>query len=289
MGCDLRPAPILAVVTVLSLVARPAVAEPSSPSPRTNDAALANARTLLRRGIALYRESSFAASVAALEQARAAAPLEPPEHAECGFYIAADYLALGSPGPAREELRRVIRSLPDYEAPPFTSPKVAALLQEVRLEGERAPRLRPLPPRRVGPESLELRFEAARTGGRVYGAVSYRLRGEPTFREVPLVPAGERLVAQLPVAQSGVLEYYADAIGPAGAMRTGSAVAPLEVAVRGLSPAVVTSRRRRALWVAAGVGAAALIGAGLGLGLYYGLRSSPASQTTDVALSFQPR
>jgi hypothetical protein len=262
----------------------------ADPPPKEHASQSERARALLRRGIALYREASYAPSVAALEQAHAGAPsaLEPAEEAECSFYLAADYLALGSTGPARAELRRVIRVMPDYEPPLFTSPKVAALLNEVRVEGERAPRLRPLPPRRLSDAAVELRFEAARTGGRAFGAVSYRMRGEATFRDAPLVRAGENLVAQLPVERSGTLEYYAEALAPAGGMQAGSSLRPLELPVQARAALAPPAQRRarRGLWALLGVGAA-LTATGLGVGLFYGLRPVPAAHTADVALTFQ--
>ena len=54
-----------------------------------------DAQALLRRGISLSREASFAASVAALEQARSRG-LVSAEAADCGYWLATDYLALGS-------------------------------------------------------------------------------------------------------------------------------------------------------------------------------------------------
>ena len=63
---------------------------------------------LLQRGIQLYREASYAASVAALEQARQSPALGANEQTECGFYLGADYVALGSMQAARRELRAVL-------------------------------------------------------------------------------------------------------------------------------------------------------------------------------------
>jgi hypothetical protein len=193
-----------------------------------------SAQALLRRGIALYREASYAGSVAALEQARAArlGTLEPPERVECAFYLAADYVALGSLGAARGELREVMGAMPDYEPPPFTSPKVSALLAEVRAESDRAPRMKPLPPRRVGEASLELRFEVSRTGGRAFGAVFYRMRGEQPFSEAPLGHVGDDLATQVALQRSGTIEYYALAQAPSGAMAAGSPTRPLELTVQ---------------------------------------------------------
>src|ERR1700690_3392623 len=105
-----------------------------------------DAQALLRRGISLSREASFAASVAALEQARSRG-LVSAEAADCGYWLATDYLALGSAQAARRELRQLVEAAPGYELPPYTSPKIQSLFRDVREELERAPRLKALPPR----------------------------------------------------------------------------------------------------------------------------------------------
>src|SRR4051812_37965735 len=149
-------------------------------------AATEDAHALLQRGVSLAREASFAASVAALEQSRARGPLSPAELADCGYWLATDYLALGSTQAARRELRLLIESAPEYELPPYTSPKVAALYREVHDELERAPRLKALPPR-PSARGVVLAFEPSRTGGTAYGAVYWRWQGEREWREAPLV------------------------------------------------------------------------------------------------------
>ena len=273
---------LCAVCTVM--FATPAVA---APPPQSDDA-----RLLLERGLQLAREASYAASVAALEQARARGTLEEAQRRECAFYLAADYVALNSMAAARRELRDLLQAAPDYELPQYTSPKVAALFREVRDELEKAPRLRPLPPERRGTHLL-LRFAASRAGGSVYGAVFWRWHGEPAARELPLGHAGDELVARLDVDRTGTLEYWAEARAPLGALAAGSPAAPLELPIV-LSPAEVAAlasvpvrdgRRSRAarlwpLWTALGVAAAA----GLGVGLYFALR--PTHQTADAVLGF---
>src|SRR5207253_2506434 len=120
---------------------------------------------LLQRGIQLHREASYAASVTALELARQSALMDPMEQVECGFYLAANYVALNSMLAARRELRAVLEAQPAYELPPYTSPKVAALYHDVKEELEKLPRLRALPPRRKTNGLYELWFEPSRTGG----------------------------------------------------------------------------------------------------------------------------
>src|SRR5690242_8646636 len=90
---------------------------------------------LIQRGIQLYREAAYAASVTALELARQQR-LAPVEEVECGFYLAADYVALSSLPAARRELRAVLEAEPSYELPPYTSPKVASLYRDVKDELE---------------------------------------------------------------------------------------------------------------------------------------------------------
>ena len=260
-----------------------------------------DARTLLGRGIALYREASYAKSVAALEEARVKGGLEPAQAVECGFYLGANYLALGSLGAARRELRAVLAAQPDYEPPQYTSPKVAALFRDVREELARAPRLHPLPPERAG-GAMRLRFEASRTGGRAFGAVRWRWRGERDFHEAPLAhgPGADELATTVPIDRAGTLEYFAEGRAPAGALAAGSAARPLELPIADAGRAAATganlvavrddgprrSTARRLWWLWTGLGAVAAAGAGVGL--YFALRPQPAG-TADAVLDFQVR
>jgi hypothetical protein len=227
---------------------------------------------LLGRGIELYREASYASSVALLEQARAAGGLQPAALVECAFYLGAGYLALNSLPAARRELRSVLEHDAEFEPPPYTSPKVMALLSEARHELESAPRLRPLPPERVSERELRLRFEASRTGGVSFGAVRWRWRGDAQFQEAPLGHVGEELVTRIPVERKGTIEYFAEALAPAGSMRVASATAPLELPVALSTPSSrpALGIGRRLWWVWSTV--AAVAAGGLATGLYFGLR-----------------
>jgi hypothetical protein len=243
---------------------------------------------MLRRGIDLYRDAAYAESVAMLEHARARGGLEPAERVECAFYLAAGYVALSSTSAARRELRNVLQEAPDYELPQYTSPKVAALFRDVRDELERAPRLRPLPPERQG-DALTLRFEASRTGGRAFGVVEWRWRGQTAWREAPLGHRGDALVAAVPVEQSGALEYFADGRAPNGPLLAGSAERPLELPVAvgpklSLTPSDRPSKARRLWWLWTGIAAVGVAGAGVGL--YFALRPQP-SPTADAVFDFQ--
>jgi tetratricopeptide (TPR) repeat protein len=253
----------------------------------------ADGHALLQRGIALHREASYAASVAALEQARAARTLQPVELVECAFYLGASYVALGSLPAARRELRAVIETDPAYEAPPYTSPKVAAVLREVRDELQRAPRLKALPARRPSRNEFVLEFDASRTGGDAFGAARWRWRGEEAWREAPLGHDGDRLAAPLKLERNGTVEYWAELRAPGGYAQAGSAERPLELPVAGVDPlllAVRVERPRRSVlkswWLWTTVGAVAA--AGLGVGLYFALRPNP-SPTADAVLDFQVR
>jgi len=251
-------------------------------------------KPLLARGIALYREASYAESVAMLEHARARGGLEPAERVECAFYLAAGYVALSSMGAARRELRTVLQEDPDYELPQYTSPKVAALFRQVRDELENAPRLRPLPPERRG-DALTLRFEASRTGGRAFGTVQWRWRGEGRWREAALRHDGDTLAADVAVERTGALQYFADGRAPNGPLSAGSEDKPLELPVAvgptltlaaDALPAAPRARRRRKLWwlwTTLAVGAA-----GAGVGLYFALRPQPPA-TADAVFDFGVR
>lgn len=257
--------------------------------------AATDGQPLLRRGIQLYREASYAEAVAMLEHARARGGLEPPERVECAFYLAAGYVALNSMGAARRELRTVLQDAPDYELPQYTSPKVAALFRQVREELENAPRLRPLPPERRG-DLIVLRFEASRTGGRAFGSVQWRWRGDERWREAALRHDGDTLVADVRVERTGALDYFAEGRAPNGPLSAGSAQQPLELPV-GVAPSLAlvgdapapamtpsSKRNRKLAWL--WVSLAAVSAAGAGVGLYFALRP-PSSPTADAVFDFQ--
>ncbi len=269
-----------AVCIVLVLLCLPAIAVAGDGKP------------MLRRGIELYREASYAESVAMLEHARQRGGLEPAERVECAFYLAAGYVALSSTGAARRELRTVLQEAPDYELPQYTSPKVAALFRDVKDELENAPRLKPLPPERRG-DALTLRFEASHTGGRAFGVVQWRWHGDAAWREAAMSHKGEALVADVPVERAGALEYFADGRAPNGVLQAGSAERPLELPVStGPTLALVAgaaeprraSAGKRLWWLWTGIGAVGA--AGLGVGLYFALRPQP-SPTADAVFDFQ--
>lgn len=261
-------------------------------------------RALLQRGIALHRDAAFAASVAALEQARQG-KLDQAEQVECAFYLASGYLALGSVQAARRELKTVLELSPSYELPQYTSPKVASLFRDVKEEQERLPLLKALPPRRLGPHRLVIAFEPSRMGGTAYGVAMWRWRGESAFREMPLGHDGDTLVAELSISRGGTLEYYAEARGPSGLAQAASKDRPLELPVAAPPPGSARAAARPAasaavvagapapghkprsvakawwLWTTVGVVAAA----GLGVGLYFGLQ--PPSGTGSAVIDFQ--
>jgi hypothetical protein len=267
-------------------------------------------RLLLRRGIKMHREASYAASVAALELARrssSSGELSAIERNEIGFYLAADYVALSSTAAARRELRALFEAQPAYELPPYTSPKVAALCREVQGELERMPRLRALPPRRVDGSRVELWFEPSRTGGTAYGAVSWRWQGEHEWREAPLAHAGDQLVTTIEIDRQGTLEYWAEARGPQGLARSATAERPLELPMTGeqavpaapseharnlpsVMPAPLTApapKRKSvasAWWLWTTVGA--VVATAAGVGLYFGLRPQTGG-TADAVLDFK--
>ena len=253
-------------------------------------------KPLLHRGIELYREASYAESVAMLEHARARGGLEPPERVECAFYLAAGYVALNSPGAARRELRAVLHAEPDYELPQYTSPKVAALFRDVRDgAGERA-------------AADAAAAGAARRRARLlrFEAVAHRraARTAACSGAGAATSAGARrrcattattLVADVPVERTGALEYFADGRAPNGALPAGSARAAARAAGRHRADAVArrrrvawrtgaTSKARKLWWLWTGL---AVVGAaGAGVGLYFALRPQP-SPTANAVFDFQ--
>ncbi|HZS40639.1 MAG TPA: hypothetical protein VFF06_27590 [Polyangia bacterium] len=291
-------ATLIALTTVAAAPSRAAAAPPSQSASANgngsgNGAAL-DGHALLQRGIALHREAAYAASVTALELARSSRSLAAPELVECAFYLGADYVALGSIAAARRELRAVIETDPSYESPPYTSPKVAVVLREVRDELARAPRLKALPPRRPSRNRFVLEFDASRTGGEAFGVARWRWRGEVEWREAPLGHDGDRMVAPLALERNGTVEYWAELRAPGGYAQTGSAERPLELPVSGVDPLLLITPVARpekksvlkSWWLWSTVGAVAVTG--LGVGLYFALRPNP-SPTADAVLDFQVR
>ena len=246
--------------------------------PRAHAAEPTDPHAMVRRGIALQREASWTASIAMLEKARASGVLSSAERVECEFYLAAAFVAIGSDAAARRELASVLQAQPSFELPPYTSPKVASLLGEVSRERAQAPGLEAKPPR-ASDGGLELGFDARRARTPIYGVVRFRMRGEKTFHEAPLAVSSAgapiTVAAQVPTPAAGVLEYYADALSAEGALHAGSETQPLELPVsagRKITRTAPTSNPRlKLVWLAIPIGA--VVGAGLGLGLYYGLRS----------------
>src|SRR5579871_639087 len=142
----LRLAGVMALLALLAATGERAAAHPrraavTAAAPAPPDAKPASpadaARARMARGLALEREASYAASVAALEQARATGQLTDAERHDCDFHLAADYVAMDSLPAARRELHALLAEAPSYELPLYTSPKVAALFREVRDELER--------------------------------------------------------------------------------------------------------------------------------------------------------
>jgi hypothetical protein len=243
-------------------------------------AAESEAHTLLQKGIALQRDASWNASIAALEKARAAGLATAPERAECAFYLAAAYVAINSDGAAKRELGVVLDERPSFEPPPYTSPKLASLFGEVTRERSRRTELEARPPRTLAPDEthgsgLELTFDAQRGLAPIYGVVHFRMRGAPHYEEAPLTRHGAgSLIADVRPAQPGVLEYYADALGPSGPLRAGSMTAPLELPIGTIDPprrGHRIGRTSKLVWLAVPLGV--VLGAATGLGLYFGLRA----------------
>jgi tetratricopeptide (TPR) repeat protein len=288
----MRTLPVVALsVTVMAVVA---VVPETTPSARAAPTAVPlDGRTLVQRGVLAYREAAYAAAVATLEQARATARLSPEELAECRFYLAASFVALGSTNAARRELRALVEANPGYDLPQYTSPKVVTLFREVREEVENRPRLRALPPVARG-AVLAVRFEAARTGGTAYGSAFWRWRGERAYRELPLRhgdgSARDDLVAELPLREGTLragdptVELWAEARAPQGLAQLASPERPLEVGVPS-APGLRVERRSvaRSWWLWTIVGAVAAGGAATGL--YFALRPTPPA-TTDATFSF---
>ncbi len=188
-------------------------------------AAEPDGHALLQRGIALQRDASWNASIAALERARASGLGTAAERAECAFYLAAAYLAINSDGAARRELAIVLDERPGFESPPYTSPKLASLFGEVTRERSRLPVLDARPPRRLQPDETRgsglealLRHQARAQARLRRGAASACVAKAELRRSAARTQRGpgDPSSAEVRPSQPGVLEYYADALEPDG-------------------------------------------------------------------------
>ncbi len=213
--------------------------------------ARAAAHELVDEGRRLYEEAEFVAALDVLGRAVAGSDLDVEDVVLVFETRALVHLAMGQADAMREDLRRLAAIRPDHALPSVAPPDLVTAFAEVRAASAGAPRV-PLTTEattlgvtvtaRVENDSASLVREV-RISGRAAGGASWeRATGAPLF--VP-TPEGE------------VVEYYAEAIGPGGAViaRTGEEDAPLRAA-----PAAVAAAPSGGMeawpWIVGGVGVA---------------------------------
>ena len=105
------------------------------------------------------------------------------------------------------------------------------------------------------------------------------MRGDAAYTAAPLVARSaehdgtQALVADVKPAGSGVLEYYADALSPGAHLVAGSAAQPYELPFTATPPARAARTSRgpgKLVWLA--IPAGVIVGAAVGLGVYFGLK-----------------
>jgi hypothetical protein len=264
-------------------------------------------KQLLAKGLAQSRNAAYAASIATLEQARAAGGLSREEQLELLFCLASNHVAGGTLAAARAALVELFAIDPGFAAPPYTSPKVVSLVNEVRdSAASRAPAEREGPRLEVAEPELRrdggvrLRFVRQEATAPTQGVVSWRLRGSTTSTELPLQLAGAELVAEIPALAGLKLGEALDLwIEAPGGFKLGSESSPLTVVVRqgvearaaaALSAPVTSSqeelRRTKRTWLIVGVsGLGAGVALALGVGLGVGLRSGADGDSSQLRVT----
>jgi hypothetical protein len=186
------------------------------------------AHPLVDEGQRLYEEAEFVAALDALGRADHATDLER-EDLERLFEIRAlVHLAMGNTDAMRTDLQRLAALAPDHSLPRSAPPDVARAFAEIR--GQSPGAVRVLATTEASPAGVTIAARAENDWASIVRTVrvSGRVQGAPSWEHATDAPL---LVA----TSGGVVEYYAEAIGPGGVVvaRTGSASEPLRAAGAG--------------------------------------------------------
>ena len=157
--------------------------------------------------------------------------LEPPERVECGFYLAAGYVALSSTGAARRELRARARRRARLRA---AAVHLAQGGGAVPRRASRSWRTRRAC-RRCRPSGAATRWRCASPPRAPAGAPTAWCSGAGAGSRAGArrrcATRASSLVTDVPVEQTGTLEYFADGRAPGGVLQAGAAEQPLELPV----------------------------------------------------------
>lgn len=225
----------------------------------------------------LYEEAEFAAAVAALDRAEASDSLG---HAgllqalELRLYL---HLATGGAGQMRTDLLRLLTVDPDYQAGAEAPPEAAQMLAQLRAE--------------IGPP-LAVHASATLNGSAVSIEGSVENDEVGITRDVRVsarVGSADVTVASrsaiLRVATGDTVAYWAEAIGPGGAVlaRDGDAGSPLLFPPDGDSAVVVSDDATA--WIVVGIIAGLLVAGGaVTLGVVLGTQGGGPSENTQPSL-----
>lgn len=234
--------------------------------------AIASAHELVDEGQRLYEEADFVAALDALARAEAATDLSLEDLTHLFETRALVHLAMNNADAMRADLRRLAAVAPDHRLPRTVPPDVVRAFAEIRAEGGGALRVLATTDASSAGVTITVRVDndaaeivrAVRTFGRIAGGEYLRAQDAPL-----LVPG------------SGVVEYYAEAIGPGGVVlaRSGSADAPLSAAGRGGGDEAWP-------WVLVGVGVAVVAAVVITVVL---LTTQPSGQAQTVVSPFTVR
>lgn len=185
----------------------------------------AAAHALVDEGRRLYEEADFVASLDVLGRAAAGDDLSVDDLADLFEVRALVHLAMGNGEQMREDLRRLAAIRPEHALPAVAPPDVVSAFAELRTASSGSPRLTASTESTALGVTVTVRLEndplslvrEVRISGRTTGGAWERATDAPLF--VP-TPARE------------IVEYYAEAIGPGGAViaSSGRAGEPLRAA-----------------------------------------------------------
>ncbi|MDQ3035559.1 MAG: hypothetical protein M3Y87_24345 [Myxococcota bacterium] len=184
------------------------------------------AHPLVDEGRRHYEEAEFARALDALGRAEAASDLEVDDVVMLFETRALVHLATGDEDAMRADLRRLVAIAPTHAPGRDAPPDVMRAIQQIRAERHGLLRVLPSTEAAAAGITIAVRVEndwadvvrEVRTSGRVQGATDWQ-----QVRDASLL---------VTTAAGDVVEYYAEAIGPGGAVlaRSGSDDDPLRVA-----------------------------------------------------------
>ena len=217
--------------------------------------ATALAHPLVDEGRRLYEEAEFVQALDTLGRAEGQSDLTLADLEVLFEQRALVNVALGNQDAVRADLRRLLAVAPDHHLARGAPPDVARLFAELRAESTGAVRVVATTESSADGVTVLVRAEndwagvvrAVRTSGRVVGTSDW-----DSSTDAPL------LVATVPGDR---VEYFAEAIGPGGAVlaRSGSADAPLSAAAGAAAPIAASNEE---IWpfIVGGVGGLVVIG-----------------------------